>query len=141
MRLLAWMAKRNADEMLQKAFQGDMAIRVSPTDDTPAPTSAAWSKKYVIELVDSAGNVHEWFEGNIPVSIADTSTAGVASLAGSITSVDLVRGRAEVTVNGTAAAWLNAETVTLKAGANTAGTKVFSYGLTQISRVRTFTTA
>lgn len=100
-------------DMMAKALSGDIAWTVAPATTTKAATSAAWTRDVVVRLTDSAGNVHRWFNKAISsgVSVADTSTAGTASVAS--TTLTIVNGEATVTVSGAAAAWLATETDTL----------------------------
>jgi len=102
--------------MLQEALKGDILFVLSPAAVAPVPTAAAWTRDVEVTVENAAGEVHEWFTESITtgVSIGDTSTAGTASIAGAApTTLVIVNGRATVTVEGDAAAWLNAETDTL----------------------------
>ena len=45
------------------------------------PGVAPYSREVVVELVNTAGDVHIWFTGTVPVTIADTA-AGTASVVG-----------------------------------------------------------
>lgn len=95
------------------AMSGDLAFSVSPATVDRSATSAAWTRTVEIALVNSAGQVHEWFTKDIAngVSIADDSTAGTASIAS--TTLSFVNGRAAVVVSGDAEDWLEGETNTL----------------------------
>ncbi|WP_094603460.1 hypothetical protein SPSIL_015170 [Sporomusa silvacetica DSM 10669] len=106
-------------DMMAKALCGDIIWTVTPATTTRAATAAALTRSVVVRLTDSLGNVHRWFNKAIAtgVSIADTSTAGTASIAS--TTLTLVNGEATVVVSGTAAAWLAAETNTLTVTAAT----------------------
>lgn len=92
---------------------GDISFSLSATTSTQAATSAAWTKTVVIKLVDTAGLVHTWLNKafTTKLSIADTSTAGTATIAS--TTLTLVDGCAIVVITGPAAAWVATETVTL----------------------------
>ena len=167
---------------------GDLALVVTPANSTPAPTAAAWSTTFTVNLKNGGGEIQKWFNGKIPIAVTDDSSAGTSSLArvtepddyesnktyhrgdlvtyggsvysadvttagnlptdtdywtveSSIAYVDLVEGVGYMKVCGDAAAWLNAEVVTVKFGSDSAGTEIFGKGLTQISRTITFTTA
>ena len=104
-----------ADEMLAalNGLNGDLVCRITPTTKTKAATGAAWSEKITVELVDSEGRVHTWFNKTLTTraSVADTSTAGTGVIAS--TSLVFVDGKATVALSGAAAAWLATETVTV----------------------------
>lgn len=92
---------------------GDIAYRVSPATLNRPATAAAWTQKIFIELVDSNGRVHEWFNGTIATiaSVADTSALAAATI--NSTSLVFENGVAELTLTGSAAAWVAAETATV----------------------------
>lgn len=96
-----------------KAMAGDMIFVVSPATCTRTATEEAWTRKVAVELQTAAGEIHTWLNKSITsgVSIADTSTAGTASIAS--TTLTFVNGKATVTVTGSAHAWLADETNTL----------------------------
>lgn len=96
-----------------KANAGDMLWVCSPATVVVTPTAAAWTREVTVSLQTAAGEVHTWFNKAITtgVSIADTSTAGTATIPA--TTLTVVNGVAVVTVSGDAADWLNAETDTL----------------------------
>jgi len=96
-----------------KAMAGDMVFVVTPATVGRAATAAAWTREVVIELQAANGDTHSWFDKAIAngVSIGDTSNAGTATIAA--TTLTFVKGRATVTVTGSAHAWIAAETDTL----------------------------
>lgn len=98
---------------LMDACAGDMQIEIVPTAVNRSATSAAWTRTVKLRLKNTAGITHDWFNKTVTsaVSIADTSTAGVASIPS--TTLAWVNGEASVVVSGTAAAWVAAETNTL----------------------------
>lgn len=120
-----------------KAFSGDIVWVCNPATSTPAPTSAAWTRDVIITLETAAGEVHTWFDDAITtgVSIADTSTAGTASILS--TTLTVVNGKVTVTVSGDAADWLNTETDTLTVTEAT----ILGYTVAAKTSVETFTTA
>lgn len=93
-------------------MNGDI-INSRPATGSLAATAAIWTKSFDVTLTDTEGNVHTWVNQtqSSKVTIADTSVAGVASLASA--HLVFVDGKAKVTISGTAAAWLAAETVTV----------------------------
>lgn len=119
-----------------KAMSGDIAMTISPATVAPAPTSSAWTRDVVVTLATAAGEVHEWLNDTYAskVSIADTSSAGTASIAS--TTLTLVNGQATITVSGDAQNWLNTETDTL----TIADIAVLGYTITGGTSVETFTT-
>jgi hypothetical protein len=102
--------------LIEDALQGDLVMSISPATVTPAPTAAAWTRTVTVEIKNAAGELHSWINDTYAttVSIADTSSAGTASIAS--TTLTLVNGRAVITVSGDAAAWLDTETDTLTIG-------------------------
>lgn len=118
-----------------KAMAGDIVWVVSPATVAPAPTSAAWTRTVYIELQTAAGEVHEWFSDAITsgVSIADTSTAGTASIPS--TTLTVVSGKASVVVSGDEADWLDTETDTLTVAEAT----ILGYTVAAKTSVETFT--
>lgn len=122
--------------MYESAMSGDLIFSVSPATVTTAPTSAAWSRTVTVTLVDSNGNTHNWFDKAIAtgVSIADTSTAGTASIPS--TTLTFTDGVATVVVSGDAADWLNTETDTLTVAQAT----ILGYTVASKTSVETFTT-
>ena len=127
---------RDEISLRDKAMSGDIVFSITPATVAPAPTSAAWTRDIVIEIQDASGNVHTWINQDYAASlaIADTSTAGTASITS--TTLSIVEGRAIVTVSGDAVAWLNAETDTLTVSNIT----VMGYTITGGTSVETFTT-
>lgn len=130
-------ALRDAIELRDKAMAGDMVFVVTPATVTPAPTNAAWKRTVIIELQTAAGEVHKWFNKAIStgVSIADTSTAGTATIAS--TTLTFTEGRASVEISGDAAAWLATETDTLTIAQAT----ILGYTIASKTSVETFTAA
>lgn len=118
-----------------KAMAGDMLWVVTPATVAPAPTSAAWTRSVVVELQTAAGEVHTWFNDAIAtgVSIADTSTAGTATIPS--TTLTIVNGRAVIVVSGDAADWLDTETDTLTVAEAT----ILGYTVAAKTSVETFT--
>lgn len=110
---------KNEIDLRDKAMAGDMVFVVTPATTTRAATSATWTRTVRVELQNAAGKRHTWFNKAITsgVSIADTSTAGTASIAS--TTLTFVDGVASVVITGDAAAWLAAETNTLTIAAAT----------------------
>ena len=119
-----------------KGMAGDMIFVVTPETVTPVPTAALWTRDVVVELQSATGERHSWFNKAITtgVSIADTSTAGTASIAS--TTLTFVDGRVVVTVSGDAADWLNTETDTLTVAEAT----ILGYTVAAKTSVETFTT-
>ena len=127
---------REEISLRDKAMSGDIVFAITPATVAPAPTSAAWTRDVVVEVQDASGNVHTWINQDYAaaLAIADTSTAGTASITS--TTLSLVNGRAVVTVSGDGVAWLNAETDTLTVSNIT----VMGYTITGGASVETFTT-
>lgn len=128
---------RKVLKIKDKAMSGDIVWRVSPATVAPVPTAAAWTRTVQVFLETAAGDLHEWFSDAITTgcSIADTSTAGTATIAS--TTLTVVRGRATITVSGDEAAWLNTETDTFTVAEAT----ILGYTVAAKTSVETFTTA
>lgn len=125
--------------LVEEAIMGDMVMVITPTTDTPAPTTEAWEYEVEVAIKDASGNVHTWLTKDFATSVAitDDSDAGVASVDGETpTTLSLVNGKATITIKGTKAAWLNAETVTLTLSNLT----IAGYTVTGGTCVLTFTT-
>jgi hypothetical protein len=121
-------------DVLSAAINGDMSMTITPTTVTTAATAAAWTRNVNIKIVDDNGLVHSWLTQDFTttLSIADTSTAGTASITS--TTLSIVDGKADVTVSGDAQNWLAAETDTLTVGNLT----ILGYTVTGGTSVETF---
>lgn len=121
--------------LIEKAMSGDMVMTITPETVTPAPTSAAWTRTVLIEIESAAGELHSWLNQayTTTVSIANTSTAGTASIPS--TTLTLVNGQAAIVVSGDAEDWLDTETDTLTIGNLT----IMGYTVTGGTSVETFT--
>jgi hypothetical protein len=99
--------------LLKKAMSGDMVFVISPTTcgSSAAAMAAGGTRTVTITLKTAAGEVHSWYNGDLSVSIADTSTAGTASIVD--TTPAMVNGVCSVVVTYDAAAWAAGETTTL----------------------------
>jgi hypothetical protein len=102
-------------QALIKAFCGDVVLKCTPATYAPAPTSSAWSQQVVVTLETADGELHKWYSGPVTLAIADTSSAGTATISPAAGAHYMTDGALTVTVSGGAAAWLNTETVTLTA--------------------------
>ena len=118
-----------------KAMAGDIVMVIDPETVAPAPTSSAWTRNVKISIQSAAGEVHEWLNQSYTttLAIADTSTAGTASITS--TTLTLVNGEATVVVSGDAQDWLDTETDTLTVSNIT----VLGYTVTGGTSVETFT--
>ena len=127
---------RDEISLRDKAMAGDIVFLITPATVAPAPTSAAWTRSITIEIQTASGDVHTWLSQDYATSltIADTSTAGTASITS--TTLSIVNGRAVVAVAGDAVAWLATETDTLTVSNIT----VMGYTITGGVSVETFTT-
>ena len=128
-------AVKDEFEIIAKAMAGDIVMSVTPATVTPVPTSAAWTRNVVVSIESAAGEVHQWLNGTYTttLSIADTSTAGTASIAS--TTLTIVNGQATVVVSGDAQDWLDTETDTLTVAQAT----ILGYTIATKTSVETFT--
>lgn len=108
-----------------KAHSGDIVF-TSIADTTIAAGSTAWSKQVIVQLATADGEVHKWFQGQVTLSVADTSAAGAASISPT-GAQNMVDGQIAVTLSGSAAAWVVGETVTL----SVAATNILGYPVAQ----------
>jgi hypothetical protein len=112
-------------QALMKALSGDIVLKCTPATATPAPTEAAWEQTVLVSLETADGERHSWFNGKLALAIADTSTAGTASIYPTETAPYMTDGAYTVKIKGDAAAWLagtkQVETIQVTAGASSAG--------------------
>lgn len=137
------MPRRNAQgvtaneqlDLMASAMSGDLVMVISPETVTSAPTAAVFTRTVDIQIQTASGELHSWLNQDYAttLSIADTSTAGTASIAS--TTLSLAGGRAQVVVSGDAAAWLDTETDTL----TIADIDIMGYTVTGGTSVETFT--
>jgi hypothetical protein len=99
---------RDEISIRDKAMSGDITIEILTADVAPAPTAAIWSYTVNFQLIDTNGNVHNWYNGDIVAAASDTSAAGTAAV--DDTSPAVVNGVGSVVLSGDAAAWLDTET-------------------------------
>ncbi len=102
--------KTSLINLLANGMSGDLVLDISSPKDESAG-SGGWTREVKIKLVDANGKVHSWFSGSGTVSIADTSTAGTASIPD--TNITFVNGIAKKKITGDAASWVAAEDATL----------------------------
>lgn len=128
-------AVRDELKLRDKALSGDILFVVDPATVTPVPTSSAWTRTVTVTLETAAGEIHEWFNKAITsgVSIADTSTAGTATIPS--TTLTFTNGKATVVVSGDEADWLDTETDTLTVAEAT----ILGYTIASKTSVETFT--
>jgi hypothetical protein len=98
---------------LWKFLSGDIDSAVDGvTADVTGATDGATTQTFEISLVDSSGNVYEFYNGPIKLAISDTSTNGTAAIDPTSTTPDMTNGKytVSITFGGT---WVNGETATL----------------------------
>lgn len=117
------------------ALAGDLVFKCYPATVSTAHISTARTRQVKVQLETAAGDVHTWFNKAITtgVSIADTSTAGAATIPS--TTLTFVNGVASVTVSCDANAWLATETNTLTVAQAT----IMGYTIATKTSVETFT--
>lgn len=112
-------------ELMSKILSGDVRLTLSQTAVSVKATDAAAGPSYEIgiRLEDSAGNLHEWYNGKVTLAVAETSNVEGAAMA-----VDPVAGsyamdggtyKAEVTLSKSA--WASGDTATLTVTATVCG--------------------
>lgn len=95
-------AEMNADSVVVVVDRANVA---------PAPRATAWSYTVPFHLAGEISGLTIPFTGVVGAGIADTSSAGTATIDDSTPSV--IMGKGQVVVSGDAASWLNTETATL----------------------------
>jgi hypothetical protein len=128
------LAARQELLLRDKAMSGDMVLTISPATVAPAPRATAWTRTVTITLKTAGGDTHTWYNGTLTVSIADTSSAGTATITD--TTPNMVNGVCTVVISSGAAAWLNSETDTLTVSNQT----ILGSTITGGTSVETFTT-
>lgn len=100
-------------ERRDKAMSGGLKWVLTPATVAGTAATGAWTRQVLITLTDAAGTVQDWFTASFAngLSVSDTSSAGTASIAS--TTLNVVNGKAVVTVTGSAHAWAATETDTL----------------------------
>lgn len=123
------------DGYIEASVNGGLTMEIYPETVDRAATAAAWTRYVDIRIKNSDGTIATWLTSDYAttLSIADTSTAGTASITS--TTLSIVEGVARVAVSGDAAAWVAAETDTLTV-ANI--TDPFSNTVTGGTSVQTF---
>jgi hypothetical protein len=126
---------RERFDLISDAAVGDIVLVIAPETVAPLPTAAAWTRVVNISIENAAGDVHNWLSGSFEttLSIADTSTAGTASIAS--TTLVIKNGKASIVVSGDAASWLDTETDTL----TVANITIMGVTVTGGTSVETFT--
>ena len=102
--------QREVIELRDKAMSGDIVLNVLRADVTPSPTSSVWTYTVKCSVETAAGEIHDWYSGELGAAAADTSTAGTAAVDDSTPSC--VNGIATVVLSGDAATWADTETAT-----------------------------
>ena len=101
-------------QALASALNADIIMEIEPETVNRNATSDGWTRTVTITFKDSEGNVMTWLTETFTgaLSIADTSTAGTASLPDG-TDLVVEKGVATVKIDGDAQDWLAGETDTL----------------------------
>ena len=106
------------------AASGDMVLTASSLTSSATTINAAITgetKKaeveYTVTLKNTAQATHTWFNGNMPVSVAKTSTAGVVAMKDGLEYITFEDGigKIKVVMTGT---WAKTDIVTLTVAAN-----------------------
>jgi hypothetical protein len=107
------------------ADDGDMVLTASNLTSSAATINTAITgaakkheTEFTVTIKNAAGSAtHEWFNGNMPVSVAKTSTAGVVAISGGLEYITFVEGvgKIKVVMTGT---WAQNDVVKLTVAAN-----------------------
>jgi hypothetical protein len=103
------------------AINGDILLKCTPSTIAASPGSAAWEEDILVTLETNDGELINCYSGYVTLAVADTSTAGTASIltsAGTTAGVaTMTDGQLWVKLKGDAAAWNTANTATLAVNA------------------------
>jgi hypothetical protein len=108
---------------MENVASGGLKWVLTPSTVSTTPLATAWTRSVLVQLQDDEDVVCDWYTADIATgnSIADTSSAGTASIVS--TTLSIVEGEATVVVSGDAQAWLGGtsqvETITCTAGEST----------------------
>lgn len=122
-------------DRISDALSDNISLSISPATVSTVHTSTARTRTVVVSLVNSDGEIHTWYNKAYTsgVSIADTSTAGTATIPS--TTLTFVNGVATVVVSCDANTWAAAETDTLTVPNLT----IRGLTITGVTSVETFT--
>jgi len=104
--------------MLQKLVDNggsEFIFKCTPATKSTTAANITDGRKVKIQLVDSLGNVHTWFNGTITTAITKSSTGGTVT---NVTSLKLVNGEGVINV-ACAGTWVENDTNTVTASAQT----------------------
>jgi len=113
------------------AESGDMALICANKTTSAGTINAAiageaklYEVEYEVTLKNTSSATHTWFNGNMPVSVAKTSTAGVVAIKDGLEYITFTSGigKIKVVMTGT---WAQGDVVTLTVAAN----KVMGYAV------------
>lgn len=113
---------------VEKGLSGDVVLACNPSTCGSSAEAVAAAitadEKFVrtveVTLKDSAGNLHEWFNGSFSVAVTKSSTSGLAALDEGVSTVKLVNGVGKVNINYTGT-WAAEDTCTLTVTGKTFG--------------------
>ncbi len=107
---------------VENAMSGDINLVVTPSTlgSSATKVNAAiagdegkFIRIVVFKLKDTAGNIHSWFNGDISISVAETTAgSGVAAISEEATKVTLIEGVGSIDIEYTGE-WAAADTCTL----------------------------
>ena len=106
----AYIEQENRIKIQADALSGDYSLSIVPDTKDLAATGAAWEQEITITLSNAIGVIHSWKSGQLSVSIAHNSSAGIATIVS--TTPDVVNGVARVLITG-ANAWVAGDDITL----------------------------
>ena len=101
--------------MFQKAMSGDMVFKLSQA--TASPTAAAVAADDVVynltvRLEDAAGNLHDWYNGEVLLAISDDDSTGNATISPAGGEHKMTNGVLAFTVTLPKAVWTAGKVVT-----------------------------
>ena len=127
--------------LIQKAMSGDMVFKLSQT--TAAPTVAALGAADVvypikIRLETAAGELHDWYNGEVLLAITDDDSTGAATISPAAGERKMVNGELDVVVTMPKATWTATKAATLTVSdPATAGTGIMGWVVADATFVAT----
>lgn len=95
----------------------EFATALSATAGSPTAGVAPYTRDVLVQLVDAAGNVHAWFNGIVPVTIAET-TAGTGAASVEELNPEMKNGEMTITIS-LSGTWAADDTNTLSVSQKT----------------------
>lgn len=131
--------------LITAALSGDMVFKVTPATAAPKVAdmvAAAVDIDVHISLETAAGELHDWYNGEVLLAIADDDATGAASIDPIAGEHKMVNGELDVTVTLDNSTWTAGKKATLTVSVPaTAGTGILGWALASKTFVATVAAA